>query len=126
MSTHDFDSVVSEFFDEQGWSCKAYLIKYTDTYNAATSENVQTEKKYETKTIPFDYINKFQGATKEPNTLIRSGDKQVWLKPSKYFSDIDPSKDKLQMGNRVYEIVTVKECNPTLNNCLYYELFVRI
>lgn len=126
MSTTDFNSVVSEFFDEQDWSCKAFLIKYTDVYDASTSENVQTEKKYETKAMVFDYIRKFEGSTTEADTLIRTGDKQVYLKTSKYFSDIDASKDKLQIGNKIYSIVAVKDFNPNYKNCIYYELYVRI
>jgi hypothetical protein len=126
MSTSDFNSVVSEFFDAQDWSTKCYLIKYTDSYDETTSENTQVEKKYETKAMIFDYIKKNEGLSTESQTLIKTGDKQVFLKPSRFFSEIDSSKDRLQVGSKIYKIITVKDFNPNLSNCLYYELYVRI
>lgn len=126
MSTSEFRSVVSEFFDVQGWSTTATLIKTTSTYNPATSESIVTESRFTMQAIPFDYINKFQGASQQTGTLIRSGDKQVFLKPIPSVIDIDPTADKLQIGSKVYDIITVKECNPTLTDSLYWELFVRI
>lgn len=126
MSTSDFNDVVSEFFDAQGWSCSATLIKTTSVYDPNTSENIVTEKRYAMQAIPFDYINKFQGATTQTETLIRTGDKQVFIKPTPLVADIDPSADKLQIGTTIYKIVTVKTVNPTLTNPLYHELFVRV
>jgi hypothetical protein len=126
MSTAEFQSIVSEFFDEQGWSCQATLIKTTSVYDPLTSENTQTEKRYVVKAMPFDYINKFQGVTTQDSTLIKTGDKQVFVKPIPQITDIDPSADKIQIGNTIYKIVTVKVVNPTLNLPLYYELFVRV
>lgn len=126
MSTAEFNSVVSEFFDTQGWSCLAYIQKFTDGgYNQNTSEQIQILTEYPVRTIPFDYINKFQGSTTLDNTLIRTGDKQVYVKPSQYVTSINPESDKLRMNGIVYKIITMKEVNPTLDNVLYYELFVR-
>ncbi len=78
------------------------------------------------KAIVLDYINKFEGSAQQQNTLIRTGDKQVFLYPSQYVKDIDPTSDKLQLGSKVYDIVVVKEMNPNLSNTLYWELYVRI
>lgn len=126
MSTSEFHSVVNEFFDTQGWSTTATLIKTTSVYDDATSENIVTEKRYTMQAMPFDYINKNEGSGTNSGTLIRSGDKQVFVKPNKYVKDIDPSADTLQIGTKIYRIITVKEVNPTLTDVLYYELFVRI
>lgn len=126
MSTSEFNDVVSEFFDVQGWSCSATLIKRTSVYDPNTSENVVTEKHYTMKAIPFDYLNKFQGVSTQTDTLIKTGDKQVYLKPTPLVVSIDPSADRLQIGSVIYKIVTVKEVNPTLTNPIYYELFVRV
>lgn len=126
MSTSEFHSVVTEFFDTQGWSTTATLIKTTSVYDDATSENIVTEKRYSMQAMPFDYINKNEGASTLGNTLIRSGDKQVFIKPNKFVKDINPAADTLQLGTKVFRIVTVKEINPTMCDVLYYELFVRI
>jgi hypothetical protein len=125
MSTSDFHSVVSEFFTEQGWSTSAVLIKTTSVYDDATSENIVTETRYNMRAMPFDYIRKEQGDGTAGQTLVRSGDKQVFLAPSQYITDIDPSADKLQLGTKIFRIVTVKEFNPTMTDVLYYELYVR-
>lgn len=126
MSTSDFNDVVNEFFTVQGWSCSATLIKTSSVYDPNTSENVVTESRFTMQAIPFDYINKFQGASTQSDTLIKTGDKQVYLKPTPLVISIDPSADRLQIGSTIYKIVTVKEVNPTLTNTLYYELFVRV
>lgn len=126
MSTSDFNDVVNEFFTVQGWSCSATLIKTSSVYDPNTSENVVTESRFTMQAIPFDYINKFQGVSTQSDTLIKTGDKQVYLKPTPLVISIDPNADRLQIGSTIYKIVTVKECNPTLTNPLYYELFVRV
>jgi hypothetical protein len=126
MSTSEFNSVVTEFFDVQGWSCTAYIQKYTDGgYDVNTSEGIVNLTEYPIRAIPFDYVNKFQGTSTQDGTLIRTGDKQVFIKPSQYVASINPESDKLRMNGTVYKIITVKEFNPTLDNVLYYELFVR-
>ncbi len=126
MSTTDFNSIVSEFFNDQQWACASTLIKSTSVYDPNTSENVVTEKRYAMKAIVLDYINRLEGIAQQSNTLIRTGDKQVFLYPSQYVKDIDPTSDKLQIGNKVYDIVVVKEMHPNLSNTLYWELYVRI
>ena len=126
MSLSDFHSVVNEFLNDQQWHSEVTLIKTTSVYVPETSENIVTEKRYTMQAIPLDYINKNEGVSTNAQTLIRSGDKQVFIKPSKYVTDIDPSADMLQMGSKVYKIITVKEMNTTLSDVLYYELFVRI
>lgn len=126
MSTSDFHSVVREFFRDQGWSTAAVLIKTTSVYDDATSENITTERRYTVRAMPFDYIRKEQGDGTLGQTLVRSGDKQIFLAPSQYVKEIDPSADKIQLGTKVYKIVTVKTVDPTLSDVLYYELFVRI
>lgn len=125
MSTSDFNDVVNEFFTVQGWSCSATLIKTSSVYDPNTSENIVTESRFTMQAIPFDYINKFQGLTTQQNTLIQTGDKQVFLKKNPLVTSINPSSDTLKIGDIVYKIITVKEVNPTLTNTLYYELFVR-
>lgn len=126
MSLSDFHSVVNEFLNDQQWHSEVTLIKTTSVYVPETSENIVTEKRYTMQAIPLDYINKNEGVGTNAQTLIRSGDKQVFIKPSRYVTDIDPSADMLQMGSKIYKIITVKEMNPTLSDVLYYELFVRI
>ena len=126
MSLSDFHSVVNEFLNDQQWHTDVTLIKTTSVYDPDTSENIVTEKRYTMQAIPLDYINKNEGAGTNAQTLIRSGDKQVFIKPSKYVTDIDPSADMLQMGSKVYKIITVKTFDTTLADVLYYELFVRI
>lgn len=125
MSTSDFNDVVAEFFDVQQWGGAATLIKEISTYDPNTSENIVTEKRYTMKAMVFDYFNKFEGLTTQANTLIKTGDKQVLIKPNSLVTSIDPSADKLQIGSTIYKIITVKECNPSLTNTLYYELFIR-
>lgn len=126
MSLSDFHSVVKEFLNDQQWHVNVTLIKTTSVYDPDTSENIVTEKRYTMQAIPLDYINKNEGAGTNVQTLIRSGDKQVFIRPNRFVTSIDPSADTLKIGNIVYKIVTVKEVNPTSSDVLYYELFARV
>lgn len=126
MSTSDFNEVVSEFFDVQQWGGTATLIKTSSVYDPNTSENVVTTSTFTMQAMVFDYLNKFEGLTTQANTLIKTGDKMVYLKPNSLVTSIDPSADKLQIGSTIYKIITLKEMNPNGVNPLYYELFVRV
>lgn len=126
MSMDEFHECVNEFFDLQGWSTPVTLQKLTgQSYDVDTSENVPTYKNIAMQGIPLDYLNKNEGTSTNANTLIKSGDKQLYIKPHKLVNGIDPSTDKIILGGKTYRIVTVKEMNVTGVDVLYYELFIR-
>lgn len=127
-----FDEVVYNMMQDFGTT--AYVIVTThEEYDADTSENIVTQENYKVKAVFFDYLDKNSGVSAEKNTLIRSGDKQVFIQPPHKtetgitLPHLDPSKDTLKIGNKIYKIVAVKEYNTTMSKsgCILYEAYVR-
>ena len=94
------------------------------SYDDSTSIAAKVTKKYQVKTLAFDYLTKHSGSTADANSLIRAGDKQIFLLPS-----VAPAPvavvDSLIHNGRVYNIVFVKDLNPSGSKSILYELFVR-
>lgn len=93
-------------------------------YDTSTSEEVVTD--YPVQSIAFDYIQKKDGiGSGEGNTLIRSGDKQIFIKPYPSLPLPNPRTDNVTYKGTVYTIVTVKDYNPSGVQSVLYELFIR-
>lgn len=116
----DFDQMVREFFSE-GWDGPAKIVRTFSSYNVATSENMVSNQRIDVRVIVFDYVTKADN----PNSLVKTGDKQVIMLPSQLVGAINPTSDKFEMNNIIYKIITQKEMNPNGAGAIYHELFVR-
>lgn len=94
------------------------------SYDATTSRVVETNVQYQIRTLKFDYIPKKDGETTMPNTLIRSGDKQLFVLPSTAPIPNPKTDEVIYQGVR-HSIITVKELNPSGSNLMLIELFIR-
>jgi hypothetical protein len=112
----------------------AYIsVAINEEYDPATSENTVTYQDYLVNIMVFDYVRKSEGEGTEQNTLIKSGDKQVYVQPPQKtevglaLPHLNANKDLLKIGDKFYKIVTVKQLNPSLaqDSCILYELYVR-
>lgn len=117
---NDFIATVNEFFS-QGWDGPAYIVRSYSYYDVDTSENVTSYQRIDARVITFDYVSK----TDDKNNLVRTGDKQLYLKPSVMFDGIDPTVDMIEIAGKLFKIITIREFNPTSSEVIYYELFVR-
>ncbi len=94
-------------------------------YDPATSSASNIEESFEVKTIKFDYLQKRDGETSQTNSLIRDGDKQVWMQPDTFAPKPEAKKHSLIFNGVKHNIITVKEVNPSGCNPIIYELFIR-
>lgn len=101
-------------------------------YDTTTSQNVVTYTDYNVNVIIQDYLRKEDGLGAERNTLIQSGDKQVYVQPPQKIGSlplptISPNQDLFVFGGKVYKIVFLKQLNPSMsvNGCVAYELYIR-
>lgn len=103
----------------------AELIAHGESvYDPETSTVVASEERKQVRVMVFDYLPKTSGVG-VGDMLIQAGDKQVFLKPS---NDIPAPKARVQnlmLKGTKYNIIMVKEVNPSGTNVLLYELFVR-
>jgi hypothetical protein len=108
-------------------------IAISSEYDPATSENTVTYQDYLVNIMVFDYVRKNEGEGTEQNTLIKTGDKQVYVQPSQKtelglaLPHLSANSDFLKIGDAQYKIITVKQLNPALtqDSCVLYELYVR-
>lgn len=127
-----FDEVVMNMMQEFGTT--AHIVVTTEErYDPETSENIVEKVNYKVKACFFDYLDKNAGVGTERNTLIQTGDKQVLIQPPHKtetgvpLPHIQPNRDALKIGEKLYKIVALKEYNPSLSRagCVLYEAFVR-
>lgn len=112
----------------------AYVsVAISEEYDPSTSENTVTYQDYLVNVMVFDYVRKTEGEGEEKNTLIKTGDKQVYVQPPQKtevglpLPHLNANKDLLKIGDNIYKIVTVKQLNPALSqdSCVLYELYIR-
>ena len=95
-------------------------------YNPATSSSYD-DKRVDTtvQTIVFDYVPKTSGSGTTDGTLIKSGDKQIFVKSSDTMVLPSAKTDFITYKGVKYQIITVKEMNTSGNNSLFLEIFGR-
>jgi hypothetical protein len=109
------------------------MVSLTESYNTDTSENIVSFKDIPVKAMFFDYVRKNEGEGTENSTLIKTGDKQVYIQPPQKTQDglplphFSPNKDYLKVDGKVYKIITIKQLNPSMSNdgCVLFELYIR-
>lgn len=127
---NDFDFMVQEFFTESGFTA-TYLQAGTASYNPATGENVVTVTEIPVEAIQLDLPLVRNGMSTATGTLIQDGDKQLFIRPP-HKTDlnasaltVNPAADRVRIGTTEWRIVTAKESNPSANNQILIELYIR-
>lgn len=129
---NQLDRTVANMMSKFGTT--AYIsVSISEAYDPLTSENVVSYQDYPVNVMMFDYVRKNEGEGTEQNTLVKTGDKQVYVQPPQKtemglaLPHLNANKDLLKLGDQVYKIVTVKQLNPSLSqdSCVLYELYVR-
>lgn len=129
---NQLDRTVASMMSKFG-TVASISVAISEEYNPATSENVVTYQDYPVNIMVFDYVRKNEGEGTEQNTLVKTGDKQVYVQPPQKtevgiaLPHLSANRDFLKIGDKTYKIVTVKQLNPSLaqQNCILYELYIR-
>lgn len=126
----DFDRMVLEFMRDDPLT--AYYQKITSgDYNPVTSSVGVVTTEIPVSAILLDLTLRSNGLTKEANSLIQAGDKLLFVRPPNKadpdadFLVVDPTSDRIRIGSTVYTIVTFKEVNPSAQNQILIELYIR-
>lgn len=130
MSTAaDFDRVVMEFMADD-----PLTVTYqsnTESYSDTTGTNTLTTANISCQAIFLDLPKVTNGDGTKDTTLIRQGDKLLFLRPPEKSEtyrpplNINPSLDRILIGSASYKIVTFKQTNPSNADCILYELYLR-
>lgn len=129
---NQLDRTVANMMSKFGTT--AYVrVSLSESYDPSTSENIVSYRDFPVKAMFFDYVRKNEGEGTENNTLIKTGDKQVYIQPPQKTQDglplphLSPNKDYLKVGGKVYKIITIKQLNPSYSDdgCVLFELYIR-
>lgn len=95
-------------------------------YDPSTSEFIPVAPPvYSCKTIVLDYALQGNGDSTMYNTLIRTGDKRVYLQPVVNMPRLNPASDIVMLNGVRHKIITYKEVNPSQTGNYLVEMFVR-
>lgn len=127
-----FDRVVLSMMSKFGTTGSIY-VAISESYDPSTSENTVSYQDYPVNIMLFDYVRKTEGEGTQSNTLIKTGDKQVFVQPPQKtevgiaLPHLNSNRDLLKLGDKTYKIVTAKQLNPSMtqDGSVLYELYVR-
>lgn len=135
-SFSDFTSLVNEMMDEFG--SDAILITKLDggAYDPATAKKSVVMGQITIKCIFMDLTLQSNGEGTRERSLIKAGDKVLYVRPSDELLPIlmpdgilavDSSDDKVIVGGHTYDIVTTKVVDPTASGTspILFELYLR-
>ncbi len=116
---------INNILTRYGGTCIVTILTDDGGYNFDTSTAIINKTDYTVQMIAFDYIQRMQGTGSEPNTLIRSGDKQVFVKQIAGMPMPNPATDSVIYNGKKYNIVTIKDLNPSGVSSFVLEMFIR-
>jgi len=128
---NQLDRVVTNFMSRYGVAAKV-LVAGNPVYDHDTQIVTSTDVEYTVNAMFFDMTRQMNGVRDIANSLVQEGDKQVFIQPTEKANVASAAmpipqanKDKVQVGNKIYKIVTVKQLNTTMDNCVFYECYCR-
>lgn len=127
-----FDRVVADMMRKFGGKANI-KVAVSEEYDVDTSENVVVYRNIPVQAIFADFLDKTSGLGTQGNTLIQSGDKQVYVRPPQKspegypLPELKPNKDVFELAGKTYKIVFMKQHNPSMTSegCVLYELYIR-
>lgn len=123
QSLDDFHFIVSEFFEEYKFIAQ-YVKQLDSVYDPATGTMTSSKLEVPVEAILLDLTLNSNGLSTRFGTLVIDGDKQLLVRPPEYLK-IDTATDRVMVHGIQYKLVTFKEYNPTGDQPILYDLYIR-
>lgn len=126
----DFDDVVVEFMRDYPMLA-TYVQAASSTYNPATGSVSSTPVETEVDAILLDLTLSSNGLSLRHGTTVIAGDKQLVVRPPNKKDPLAPAlvintaTDRVIVNGITYKVVTFKEINPTGNDPILFDLYIR-
>lgn len=129
-----FMRVVKKEMDRYG--CDVTIVRdlsSQDDYDPVTGMTTVNLQEFDCRGILFDLTLQSNGDGYKHNTLISQGDKQLFIQPPDddgWYQDTEvdsivPNRDKIRIGNKLYKVITFKQINPSTQDSVLFECYVR-
>jgi len=105
----------------------AELIQETGAteYDPETSTGIAVTTTTTVRALSFEYLAKKDGLGTLSNTLVEAGDKWFFIKPQPGITMPKPKKDNVIFNGVKYNVITVKDTNPSGALSILWELQLR-
>lgn len=126
----DFDIMIGEFFKEYGFITTYYSVGEgvaNDSNGTVTTPTTEIE----VEAIKMELPRPTNGLISNAGTQILEGDQLLYIRPTEkadVFADAvlaNPTSDYLLINNARWKIVAVKEHNPSAEDNILYEMYIR-
>lgn len=132
----DFRDAVRDFMDEYGAEATYITQMDVGSYDPATATNTVNIGEFPVRAIMAELSLQSNGAKSKYRTVIREGDKMLYVEPTadmlpilfpSGMLEVDPTDDRIILGGVTYKVVTAKVVDPTagLTLPILWELYVR-
>lgn len=126
----DFDAVVMEFMEDYPMTA-TYRTQVDGAYDPATGTTSFTTVDTEVEAILLDLTLSSNGLSTRHGTMVVAGDKQLIVRPPEKTDPlatpivINTATDRVIVFGQDYKVVTYKEINPTGNDVILFDLYLR-
>lgn len=126
----DFDNMISEFMCDFGFQA-TYVQTISNSIDDATGIIVEVTENILVEAIKMELPRPTNGTGTRSNSLIMDGDQILYVRPTEKENEFttaiaaNPTQDKFVIKGVTWNIVTVKEYNPTASDCILYEFYIR-
>ena len=131
MLLNSVNRTTLNMFRKYGGDANIIVEGVSGVYDPVTSTYTTTDdSQCPVRVLLMDYTNKKDGLGQIRDTLIQEGDRRCLVLPPERLGNvqqplIQPNKDKIQIGNLVYKIVSLKDLDTSGVYSYMYELYIR-
>lgn len=125
----DFHRMLAEFFNDPETAFDATFIRQfpgvpNDDEGTVSSEFLEIP----VRAIKMDVFGNMAGSRTKLGTLIQEADQVLYVQPSELLSNylpIDPNSDSVDIKEVLWEVLAVKEYDPSGSECVLYEMYIK-
>lgn len=126
-NTSAYDDIVfcvTDILGEYGGPAQ-FISRSNGPYDPTVGTAPIVDTTYNVRMVAFDFLQKKDGDQGGENSLLKSGDKEVYMSSSVLLPRPNPKTDSIIYTGRKYSIITIKELNPSGTLSIVYQLFIR-
>ena len=120
-----FLSVVSNLIGRFGGTAQLIHRPANNVYDPTSGKVTAIPISYNVRIVAFDFLQKRDGDSTMTNTLVKAGDKQIYMQFDSTVPTPIAHVDELVYAGNTFQIITVKQLNSSGSNVVYTEMFIR-
>lgn len=127
MAFQDFHRMVGEFMNEWGFDC-TYVRALPSIPNDDDGTLISSTQEIPIRAIKMAVLGNMAGSRSKLGTMIQEADDVLYVQPSAYLNNLAESEytdDWLVINGIHWEILAIREYDPSTDDCVLYELYIK-